>query len=336
MSKRSFNSVTLEDVAREALVSRATVSRVVRGSGGVKQTKVDAVQEAIKKLNYIPNRSARSLVTQKTDLIAVIIPENNHMIFADPFFSASISGVQDALETSDENPVIIFGNKDGDIDHVTHFLELGHVDGAIVLSHHRNMKQLQQFKNSSTPLVFIGRPDIGQDYSWVDIDNYDGGRQAAAYLHNKGAANLAIITGRLDMVAGSERARGFEDYCREHRISYIREIGSFTHQGAIEATRKLLTKKDQFDGLFVCSDLMSTGVLEVCQDKSIKIPDEFLLVSFDNSELSVKAKPQFTSLTNPAYELATHAVQMLRKLINNPQETHQLTLPVELVLRESA
>ena len=152
-------AVRLEDVARAAGVSRATASRVVRGDTRVSPQKVRAVQRAVKELNYRPNRAARSLVTRRTDTIALIVPEPDQRIFSDPFFSSVVQAVVSSLDDTDVQLVLAFADKEGHHQRLRPFLYDGHVDGAIVTSHHQIPGQVETFMHAPIPIVFIGRPE---------------------------------------------------------------------------------------------------------------------------------------------------------------------------------
>lgn len=359
------NTVTLEDVAKLAGVSRATVSRVVRGETGVSKAKQETVNKAIKELGYIPNLMARSLVTRKTDLIAIVVPETSQKIFSDPFFASSVQGILAGLKGTKIAPVMIVGDENGQIDHVAKFLQNGHVDGAVVVSHHRHPEQMNQLWQSPVPIVFVGRPTIDldeavprKDVGWADVNNQDGGYKAAEYLWNLGVRKPAIITGPMDMNASYLRWRGFTLFFEGKETKVIEASGDFTVQSGADAMRNLLHRsltsnsesdkrtsqrvktvnKDNllFDGVFVCSDLMSKGALQVLAEQKLSVPEDLKLISFDNSTIATQVTPKLTTITNPANETSEQAVRILCGLIEGQDVEPVVELPVEIICRETS
>lgn len=337
-------SVTLDDVAREAGVSRATASRVVRGDNIVSQDKVRAVDAAVTKLGYIPNVMARSLVTRRCDLLAIVVPETSQRVFSDPFLAASITGVHQALAGTSMQPVIIVGDAAGRIDHVAHFLRGRHVDGAVVVSHHRKAEQVHALARMPVPLVFIGRPDDESSasdadatpYYWVDSDNYGGGVLAARHLSGLGVRRPALITGPLDMNAARARRQGFVDHFARLSRRVAEEEGRFTRESGRQAMEALLRRDTAWDGLFVCSDLMAFGALDVLNERGIRVPEEIPLIGFDDVKEAAISTPALTTVTNPAADLAACAAQMVRDLVDGREVAPERTLPVDLVIRDSA
>lgn len=331
-------AVLLEDVARAAGVSRATASRVVRGDARVSPQKVRAVQRAVKELNYRPNRAARSLVTRRTDTIALIVPEPDQRIFSDPFFSSVVQAVVSSLDDTDVQLVLAFADKEGHHQRLRPFLYDGHVDGAIVTSHHQIPGQVETFMHAPIPIVFIGRPEQSTSFeSWVDVDNKQAGRMAARRLVEGGSRKPAIITGSTDMVAAQDRLDGFCDELRTHDIEALVVNGSFTAESGARAGYQLIEpiQRGEVDAVFSSSDLMTMAAINVWRDQDIRIPDDVCVVSIDNSEMGASFTPPLTSLTNPADQMADVATRMLRDLINGEHTEAPVLLPCELVVRAS-
>ena len=331
-------AVTLEDVARVAGVSRATASRVVRGDHAVSEERVRAVREAVSALGYIPNRAARSLVTRRTDTVALVVPEPDQRIFSDPFFAITVQAVSQALEDSDIQLVMAFADRAGSHQRLRSFLHDGHVDGAIVASHHQIPGQIETFMRAPIPVVFIGRPATAtSSLAWVDVDNREGGRIAARRLLEDGCRAPAIITGTLDMVAAQDRLDGF---CQEMEAAGVvpRVIqGSFTHDSGVRAGVELapLIRGGEVDGVFSSSDLMALGAMGVWRGEGIRVPDHVRVVSFDDLEAGALSDPPLTSVTNPAERMGWEATRMLRERLDGGGVEEPVLLPAKLVARVS-
>lgn len=338
MSIGPSGAVTLEDVARAAGVSRATASRVVRGDPGVSDVKSAAVRRAVASLRYVPNRAARALVTRRTDTVALIVPEPDQRIFSDPFFYLTIQTISRALGDTDIQLVMAFADRAGTHHRLRAFLCDGHVDGAIVVSHHQIPGQIETFMRAPIPVVFIGRPATAtSSVSWVDVDNREGGRIAARRLHEAGRDRPAIITGTLDMVAAQDRLEGFTSEFEGWGTAVVRLDGDYTRESGARAARELapLIRRGEVDGVFCCSDLMSRGALDAWHELGIAVPGDVALVSFDDIDAE-RTDPPLTTVDNPIAQMGAAAIRMLRDLMEGRQTQQPVQLPARLVERASA
>ena len=339
MAIEPSGAVTLEDVARAAGVSRATASRVVRGDAGVSPAKAQAVRSAVGLLGYVPNRAARSLVTRRTDTVAVVVPEPDRRIFSDPFFFLTIQAVSRSLESTDIQLVMAFADRAGSHHRLRSFLCDGHVDGAIVVSHHQIPGQIETFLRAPIPVVFIGRPaQATSAVAWVDVDNREGGRLAARRLLTRGCRKPAIITGKLDMVASLDRREGFGSVFADHGVDVVEVAGDFSRESGAAAARELapLVRRGEVDGVFCCSDLMSGAVLQAWREEGLRVPEDVALVSFDDFAEAPRTDPPLTTVPNPVPEMARAATAMLRDLLEDVPTQQPVLLPARLVARASA
>lgn len=200
---------TLEDVAAQAGVSRATASRVVNTDPRVGRLARESVEAAITELGYRPNRNARSLVRPEADSIAVVVPEAEDRVFADPFFASTLAAITQALSDSPVQVLLAMGQP-GQSQKIERYLRGGYTDGAIVVSHHKDDHIWQVLQATKLPAVYVGRPyagDVGIPY--VDVDNRAGGALAAQHLIDAGRRRIATITGPMDMAAGEDRLAGW-------------------------------------------------------------------------------------------------------------------------------
>lgn len=330
--------VTLEDVARAASVSRATASRVVRGERGVSAERVQAVRRAVEDLGYVPNRAARSLVTRRTDTIALVVPEPEVRIFSDPFFALTVQAISRALEDASVQLVMAFADRLGGHGRLKGFLHDGHVDGAIVASHHNIHGQSEAFVEAPIPVVFIGRPLLARPTdAFVDVDNLEGGRLAARRLWETGRRHPAIITGTLDMVAAQDRREGFVSEWGSHGVEVVEAAGDYTRESGERAARELTPaiRAGRVDSVFCSSDLMSRGALAAWRELGVAVPGEVALVSFDNFRAE-ETDPPLTTVDNPVADMGVAAVRMLRDLMEGHATQQPVRLAAHLVVRASA
>lgn len=326
---------TLEDVARVAGVSRATVSRVVNGANLVAPRTTEAVRRAINELGYHPNRAARALVTRRTGAIAVIVPEGDERVFSDPFFPQAYHGALQGFRHSDMQVVLAMAQPGDNATRMVRYLESGHVDGAIIVSHH-GPALARALAQTPQPVVFVGDPETAGMY-YVDVDQVTAAATATEHLIARGAKRIGTITGPLDMAAAAQRLRGFEQAMHAAGLDpSLRADGDFTAVGGHRAATRLLVEAPQLDGLFVANDLMASGAVRVLKDAGRRVPEDVKVVGFDNSSAALQTNPQLTTMTNPASELARTAAEMLNALLAGEQPDSPVILPSELVLRGSA
>ncbi|MET2011361.1 LacI family DNA-binding transcriptional regulator [Microbacterium chocolatum] len=329
-------SVTIEEVAAAAGVSRSTVSRVVNGSTAVSPEALDAVNRAIADLNYVPNRAARSLASRQTHAIALIVPEDTTRFFGDPFFAAIVSGINARLSRSDYVLNLFIANDDPG-DKTTSYVRSGAVDGAIVVSHHTSDTFIDRIA-AVVPVVYGGRPvrERERDY-YVDVDNVRGGRDAVAHLIAHGRRRIATITGPLNMPAGVDRLRGYRQALQEAGLlEGPIEDGRFTSDGGTAAMRRMLERGGELpDAIFIASDLMARGAMNVLTAAGIRVPEDISIVGFDDSPVATSVSPALTTMRQPSYAQGERMASILLDLLAGREAPHVTILETELIPRDS-
>ncbi|MGN8553767.1 UNVERIFIED_CONTAM: LacI family transcriptional regulator [Microbacterium sp. SLM126] len=328
-------TVTIEEVAAAAGVSRSTVSRVVNGSTAVSPEALESVTKAIADLNYVPNRAARSLASRQTHAIALVVPEDTTRFFGDPFFAAIVSGINARLSRSDYVLNLFIANDDPG-DKTTSYVRSGAVDGAIIVSHHTSDLFIDRIANA-VPVVYGGRPvrERERDY-YVDVDNVRGGHDATTYLIERGHRNIACITGPLTMPAGVDRLQGYRDALRAWDLpeGAIAD-GNFTADGGAEAMRRILEAGDRPDAVFVASDLMARGALTVIAAAGLRVPEDIAIMGFDDSPVATSVEPLLTTMRQPSFAQGERMATVLLDLLAGRHPRHVTILETELVVRES-
>ncbi|MBG0566851.1 LacI family DNA-binding transcriptional regulator [Actinoplanes aureus] len=330
---------TLEAVARRAGVSRATVSRVVNGSTTVAATIREAVNRAVEELGYVPNQAARSLVTQRTDSIALILPETANRVFSDDlFFPAIIRGVGAELEAADKQLVLMMTGSEAGHHRVERYAVAGHVDGVMFASIHGADPLPGLLARRGIPVVCSGRPMTADPpVPYVDVDHAGGVAAAVRHLVADGRRKIATIAGPQDMVAGIERLTGYHASLRDAGLPELVAQGDFTRESGILAMRDLLERGPDLDAVFAASDLMAHGALQALRDAGRRVPDDVAVIGFDDFEISRYSDPPLTTVRQPIAEAGrTMARQMLRLIAGDPEVAPSVVLPTELVIRASA
>lgn len=361
---RPVGTPTLEDVARAAGVSRATVSRVVNGVRNVDPVIQDAVRRAVDLTGYAPNRAARSLVTRRTDAIALVVsgagaePEPadatgpagaeaadddtgssfTAQVFADPFFGRVVTGVVNHLRPRGMHPVLMFAETARARADVVSFLRQGSADGALVVSTHAEDPLPGLLVDAGLPAVLYARPAPPVRISYVDLAHRDGARLAAEHLLDRGCRRIATITGPLNVPAGQERLAGFRDALtrRGHSRVPIAE-GHFTQQSGEAAMEWLLAEHPDLDAVFAANDLMAMGACHVLREHGKRVPEDIAVVGFDDSSAASACRPPLTTVRQPVEAMAAEMARLLIDRLSSPDRAaSSVIFEPSLVVRESA
>ncbi|WP_371501873.1 LacI family transcriptional regulator [Kitasatospora sp. NBC_00374] len=331
---------TLEEVAALAGVGRGTVSRVVNGSPRVSEKAREAVLAAIAELGYVPNRAARTLVTSRTDSIALVVPEAETRLFSEPYFSDIISGVSAELAETDMQLLLILVRNQRERDRLAAYLTAQRVDGVLLVSVHQDDPLPALLESLEIPSVLAGRREDGEPLSYVLADNAGGARMAVRHLLRRGCAAIATITGPLDMEGARARLSGYrkalEGAGRPYRDELV-GLGDFTEEGGRVAMRELLARSPELDAVFCASDVMAAGAMQVLRAAGRRVPQDVAVIGFDDSIVARHTDPPMTSVRQPIEEMGRTMARLLLEEISAPGRAHrQVVLATELVVRESA
>lgn len=327
---------TLEKVAERAGVSRATVSRVVNGSDRVKADAKKAVDQAIRELNYVPNRAARSLAQGRTNSIVLVVPENTARFFADPYFAKVVQGVAQYVAGT-EFMLTLLLSTESDPAKTTRYLQGGNVDGALVLSHHADDRSYADLA-STLPMVYGGRTmstDQNEVYV-VDIDNIAAARQATELIIAQGRKKLATIAGPQDMGAGLDRLTGFKQAVQTAGLEpVVIEFGDFTPAGGHRIMEQLIQSGVSIDGLFTASAQMGFGALQALKEAGIAVPDDISVTSVDDDSFARSSNPPLTTIAQYPEQQGEAMAELLIRRIQGETVPRSSIMDTALVLRES-
>jgi DNA-binding LacI/PurR family transcriptional regulator len=323
---------TLEDVARVAGVSRATVSRVVNGIRNVDRDIQEAVRRAIEKTGYTPNRVARSLVTRRTGAVALVVSGAGGDVFGDPFFGRVVSGVVDYLRRHKAHPLLMLADNDAAREDVISHLRQGGADGALLVTTDPDDPLPMRLAIAGVPAVeFAGS---GQALSSVDMRHKEGGELAAWHLVvDRDRSRLATISGPRDVRASRERLAGFRRIAGDDIPNVV---GNFTLTSGEDAMAELLKIRPDVDGVFVANDLMAQGALGVLRASGRSVPGDVAVVGFDDSSAALASRPKLTTIRQPVEEMGAAMAELLLDHVANPglPRTTRMFEP-NLVVRES-
>ncbi len=341
---------TLDDVAREAGVSRATVSRVINGIRNVDPSIQQLVRGAIERTGYLPNRAARSLVTRRAETVALVVSGSGGdeaedeqaafaaRVFADPFFGRVVGGVTGFLRPRSMHPVLMFAESETSRQQVVSYLRNGSADGALIFSTHAEDPLPGLLAREKLPCVLFARPAPDVPVSHVDVAHRDGGRLAAEHLLARGRRRLATVAGPLDLPAAQDRLAGFRDAAARHGHTYVPIAeGGFTLESGAGAMARLLDDHPHIDGVFAANDLMAQGACETLRERGRRIPQDVAVVGFDDSVTATTCRPPLTTVRQPMEDMAAEMARILQEHIEGTRtEPASVVLAPELVVRESA
>lgn len=306
---------TISDVARQAGVSTATVSRVLNGRPDVNETLAAQVRAAVRETGYVPSRVARRLRTQRSTVWSVIISD-----IRNPFFTELIPGVEEVAFGAGTS--VILCHAGDDLAREATYLELAAaelVSGVIISPASATETNLQPLLSRGIPVVTVDRRLHNVALDHVLVDNVAGAAQATEHLIATGCKRLACISGPLDTTTGAERYAGYQRALlaagRRAQAGNVQEC-DFHEEGGRTAAQRLLAHKDRPDGLFVCNNLMTLGALRAVEDAGLRVPDDVAVVGFDDPPWSAILKPSLTAIAQPNYDIGQEAARLLLSRIN--------------------
>lgn len=329
--------LTLDEIAKLAGVSRATVSRVVNDYPHIKPEVRERVQGIITETGFQPNLIARSLASDRSGIIGLVIPNTPRMVFTDPFFPTLIQGITQATNRrSITLSLFLFHSKDEENRTIRSILNTGLLDGLIITADRKEDSFVPNFIHHGVPFVLIGRPETNNDITYVDTDNVAGAFMATEHLLKLGRQRVAIIAAN-ENTAGDDRMAGYQNAIQDYGYALdpgLTAFGDFSIQSGYDAMKKLLPANP--DAVFIASDTMALGALRAIRESGRRVPDDISVIGFDDLPPSLQADPALSTIRHPIEQLGVLAVDLLSKMLNqdNVLPSH-IILPVTLVIRAS-
>lgn len=329
-------TVTIYDVAREAGVSMATVSRVVNNNPNVKPQTRKKVFEAIERLGYRPNAVARGLASKKTTTVGVVIPDISNSIFAEV-----ARGIEDIANMYHYNIILCNADKrkEKEIRVINTLLEK-QVDGLLFMGGTVTEDHVQAFKTSSVPIVLCGTTEANGLIPAVDIDHEAAAFDAVQLLLNNGHRRIGMISGTLqDPANGYARYQGYKRALEQAGIELKEDlvrIGNYRYESGYDVMNYFLDLPECPTAIFAATDEMAIGAIHAIQDAGKRVPDDISMASVDNIRMASMVRPQLSTVAQPMYDIGAVSMRLLTKLMNKENvEQSKVTLPHELIKRKS-
>jgi DNA-binding LacI/PurR family transcriptional regulator len=312
---------------------------VVNGSSHVSPAARAAVLRAVDELGYVPNRAARSLVTRRTDTVALVVSEPGDRVFGDPFFAAALRGIGERLAESSYQLMLTMTATERDRERVAAYLTDQHVDGVLLLSLHADDDLAPRLESRGVPTVCGGRPSASHHPPCVvDVENREGGRSAVEHLLARGRRRLAVVAGPQDMSSGHDRLVGARDAWAAAGLEPEQLLvvpGDYSEASGEDGVRRLLARGERPDAVFAASDLMAVGAMRALRSAGLHVPGDVAVVGFDDSPVCRHTAPELTTVRQPVVELGRVMADLLVTRMSGGEVSRETVLPTELVVRGS-
>ncbi len=329
-------SLTLKDIAKEAGVSYATVSRALSGHPEVNKITRKKIIKIAEKMGYQPNAIAQGLVKNETKTIGLIIPD-----ITNPFFPAIARGVEEAAIEKGYSTFLCNTNWNKNIEKkYLNVLIQKQVDGLILTPSSESTTHLKFIEELSPPKVFINKIINNSDTSII-IDNIKGAYQAVEHLINKGHKKIAYIGGEKYSTANKERLRGYKKAMQQNDLpvnnDYVKMKGFNRDSGYFIMKEMLLGESFEITAVFSANDMLALGVIQAIRESNLKIPEDIAIVGFDDIEFASLPEIQLTTVSQPKYQMGQIAFDVLyEKLKGQKANERRIILEPSLVIRETS
>lgn len=309
-------TVTIYDVAREARVSMATVSRVVNGNQNVKPETRNKVNEVIKKLNYRPNAVARGLASKRTTTVGVIIPDISNV-----YYSQLARGLEDIATMYKYHSIISNSDNDSEKEkEIFNNLLSKQVDGIIFLGGTISEEIKELINQSSVPVVVSGTNGKDDHVASVNIDFEKAAEEVTQQLIEQGAKSFALVGGDYSKKAQEDVLSGLNKVLSKNQL----QLDDSLHLSGAESYKEGMKVFDKIkdnlpDAVLSISDEQAIGILHGALDACIKVPEELQIVSFNNTRLVEMVRPQLSSVIQPLYDIGAVGMRLLTKYMNEEE-----------------
>jgi LacI family transcriptional regulator len=331
-------NLTLEDIAKQAGVSRSTVSRVVNDDPNVSESVRSRVREVISTTGYQPHAAARSLASHRSRMLGLVLPRTVSSFFTDPYFPRLTQGVAHACNQQNYTlGLFILDTREDEKRIFPRISRKGLLDGILIQTADMDDILVDRLVNTDFPIVIVGRPYNADEISYIDVDNITASYEAVCHLINLGYKRIGTITGRMNSTAGIDRMQGYLKAIKEHGNGRKEELiaeGDFSEQSGYDAMQKLLPAKP--DAIFAASDTMAIGAIRALRNIGLDVPRDIAFVGFDDLPVASLSDFKLTTVRQPIIQFGSKAVDILIDLIENgTKPIRHMIMDTELVVRES-
>jgi LacI family transcriptional regulator len=333
------SSLTIEQIAALAKVSRSTVSRVLNNHPSVRPEVRRRIYAVINEQGYTPRAAARNLARRQTKLIGILIRENASFVFSTPFFSSQIDGITNVCVERGYFPLLSMltvGMNPGVIEDV---MRSRHFDGIILHGDDANNELLELLFKMRIPVVQFGHLPYFPGLSWVGVADKEGAYLATRHLISLGHSRIGMIVGPAHLAVSRDRQAGYEQALREAGLAVLPELigqGDHMQEGGYTGMTRLLSLSVRPTAVFASNDPTAFGAMQAIDNAGLTVPGDVAVVGFDDLPASATTRPPLTTVHQPIAELGAAAAKIVIDLVERKYtEPVQLCLPTHLVVRRS-
>ena len=327
---------TIKDISRLANVSIAAVSKVTNGDySSVSETTKERILKIVKELKYKPNRIAKGLVTNKTNIIGLMVSD-----ITNPFFASLAKGVEDRAGSYGYNVILCNTDEksEKEITYIDLLLQYNAAGVIVTSSPNPEKEHILELAENNTPFVAIDRSISTNNYS-IFVDNFRGTYISTEYLIQKGHTKLAFIGGEPPGTGINQRLNGYLQALRDYTLEENGElvcIDTYHSESGYKNANMLLDKGFSFTGVVCGNDLIAFGVIKALKERGLRVPEDISIIGYDDIYLSSLFDPSLTTIRQPIYDMGSHAVDVLIRLIKGENVIEKVKyFGPELVERDS-
>jgi DNA-binding LacI/PurR family transcriptional regulator len=326
---------TVKDVAERAGVSTATVSRVLSGTGSVREPLKTKVVAAARALGYRPNRAARDLRARTTRTIGVLIPD-----IENPFFTSVVCGIEHTLQATGHTLLLANYNEDPSREraHLETF-RAENIGGLIFAASGSPAADYVDMVEGGLPMVAVSRAPARLRTDQVTVANRDGAYSGTAHLIARGHRRVALVNGPAVFNTARDREQGYRDAFQDARLAVDESLivhSDFRQAAGHDAMVRILELRARPTAVFAGSNLLTLGALQAIHEANLEIPSQIAIVGFDDMPWATSLRPPLTTVAQPAFDVGRTAAELLLERIRKPDQPRKhVVLETELIVRAS-
>ncbi|QGQ44957.1 LacI family DNA-binding transcriptional regulator [Metabacillus sediminilitoris] len=303
------------EVAKLANVSQSTVSRVFTPGASVSEKTRQKVLKVAEELNYQPNALARGLITKKTNMVGLAMKD-----IQNPFYHEVLGVFTKKLRAKGYSVLFVYTeNEEIQQEEINHFLEYN-VEGIIVTDALLSSKVVAKLQNNNIPVTLFNRDDKNLMCNSVSCDNMNAAREIAKYIYEKGYKDIVYITGKINTSTNQDRQKGFTDFLTSKGIEVTIVEGDYTYEKSFHLTKNLIETGHRPEAIFGANDITALGALDALKEKKICVPDETIVIGFDDIKMSSWPNYGLSTWVQPIEQMVDETI----KLLDSPNDNHQV------------
>lgn len=332
--------LTIRDIAKMAGVSPGTVSKVMNNTGSLSTKTIERVKKVIEKTGYQPSFSAKSLATQKSNLIGLIYAGDIHAQINHPFFNEVVNVFKNVIGELGYD-ILMFSNSQVSKDNQDYLARCNHyqVDGCLIIAGDQIEEETYKLDHSNVPCVGIDIELMGSTSSYVITDNRKVSQRVVEYFHAHGIRDVAFIGGPADSIISNVRKDAFIHFMKHFEMnikpSWIKH-GDYFEESGYKAMLEILAATERPAAVYAVSDMMAMGVLKALRTKKVSVPNEIKVIGCDDIEACRYSEPPLATVKQDKEKIGKLAAEMLHKLIEKKEKVAPMLVDPELIIRESS